>query len=402
MEEPIVRHAFVVSADKAILNAQSAAARRFAQLWEGVAQYASCAVAARGSCGIPSEGVAIGEGARAFGACARTPWGLRAAAVRSLAACEDAPPPSVVIAQDPLWRAYAARAVLERAQPTPAFAVEAHADYGSSHYPWSGLVGRWLFKRAREAFVRAGVVRVVSERVRKGLAARFGLGMGEDETFLLPVWMDVASLLQRVAAGLPSLHATLPQCNFIVVWAGRMEPEKGGVVALEAFHHLLQKDPKACLVMIGDGSERAALEARARHLGMGERVVFPGWQEDAFAWIAGADAFLLTSHHEGFGRVLIEAALAGKPIVSTDVGVVGEILRPQEEVLAALPGDTAALGTHLGTLLTDHTTRRLLAINARDRVREAVTPVFEPSAYRQRFRSYIERVLFSASYRRAE
>ncbi|GIW68436.1 MAG: hypothetical protein KatS3mg099_384 [Candidatus Parcubacteria bacterium] len=227
MEEPIVRHAFIVSADKAMLNAQSAAARRFAWVWEGVAQYASCIVAARGSCDAPSEGVVIGERARAFGACARTPWGLRAAARRALASCADAPAPSVVVAQDPLWRAYAARAVFEGVQPTPAFAVEAHADYGSSHYPWSGFVGRWLFRRAREAFAHASVVRVVSERVRNGLAARFGIG--EDATFLLPVWMDIATLLQRAEAGLPSLHATLPQCNFIVVWAGRMEREKGGI-----------------------------------------------------------------------------------------------------------------------------------------------------------------------------
>ncbi|GIW68437.1 MAG: hypothetical protein KatS3mg099_385 [Candidatus Parcubacteria bacterium] len=108
-------------------------------------------------------------------------------------------------------------------------------------------------------------------------------------------------------------------------WSGK----KGGSVALEVFRYLLEKDPHACLVMVGDGSERPALEAKARRLGVGERVVFPGWQEDAFAWIAGADAFLLTSFHEGFGRALVEAALAGKPIVSTDVGIVGEILRPQ-------------------------------------------------------------------------
>ncbi|GIW68622.1 MAG: hypothetical protein KatS3mg100_116 [Candidatus Parcubacteria bacterium] len=399
MEEPLVRHASIVSADKAMLNAQSATARRFAWLWEGVAQYASCIVAARGSCDAPSGGVAIGERARAFGACARTPWGLRAAVRRALASRADVPAPSVVIAQDPLWRAYAARAVLEGVQPTPAFAVEAHADYGSPHYPWSGFVGRWLFKRAQEAFARASVVRAVSERVRRGLVTRFGIA--ESATFSLPVWMDLTALLRRVGADTPSLHATLPQCNFIVAWVGRMEREKGGSVALEAFRHLLEKDPHACLVMVGDGSERPALEAKARRLGVGERVVFPGWQEDAFAWIAGADAFLLTSSHEGFGRVLVEAAIAKKPIVSTDVGIVGEILRPNEEALVALPGDAVALGKHLSTLLSDHATRRLLGMSAHDRVREVLAPLFEPTAYQQRFRAYIERALFGAPQRSA-
>src|SRR5690606_9973815 len=82
-----------------------------------------------------------------------------------------------------------------------------------------------------------------------------------------------------------------------------------------------------------------------------------------------AQAFIQASAYEGYGRTLMEAALARVPIITTDVGIVGEVFAGYDDVLAAPPGDPAALATHIMGLIEDQAARRMLVIGAEEAAR---------------------------------
>ena len=106
----------------------------------------------------------------------------------------------------------------------------------------------------------------------------------------------------------------------VVLAAGRLNPEKDFATLIEAVAHLRRRRP-ARLMILGEGPERAALESRAAELGLGADFRLPGTISNPFAYMRRAAAFALTSRHEGFGNVLVEALACGAPVVSTDCPV---------------------------------------------------------------------------------
>jgi glycosyltransferase involved in cell wall biosynthesis len=108
--------------------------------------------------------------------------------------------------------------------------------------------------------------------------------------------------------------------------AGRLNSEKGHEVLLKSMAKLKSSFPHLCLKVAGDGPLRNSLEKECDSLGLKNQVVFLGYQEDMKAFLSGIDIFVLSSHYEGFGLVLVEAMAAGLPVVATDVGGVGEVV----------------------------------------------------------------------------
>ena len=123
----------------------------------------------------------------------------------------------------------------------------------------------------------------------------------------------------------------------VVKALGRFVPKKGFDVLLRAAARAPFR-----LEIGGDGPERAALEAMARRLGVGDRAVFPGWIDDVVAFLADADAFALPSRVEPFGLAVLEAMACGVPIVATRVGGPAEIL-DEGTALLVPPDDPEAL-----------------------------------------------------------
>jgi len=113
----------------------------------------------------------------------------------------------------------------------------------------------------------------------------------------------------------------------VVVFTGRLIKAKGLLELLEAWPLLLREVPRAHLVLVGDGTDREALRARARALGVAERVHLAGWVEDVVPFLWAADAFALPSHTEGMPNGLLEAMATGLPCVATSVAAVPDVLR---------------------------------------------------------------------------
>lgn len=159
----------------------------------------------------------------------------------------------------------------------------------------------------------------------------------------------------------------LPQTpGTVLTAAGRLVPQKGFDLLLEAFARIAAAFPEWRLVIWGEGSERAALEAQRDRLGLGERVQLPGISSTPGAWLATAGVFVLSSRFEGWGNVLLEAMAAGRPVVAFDCPWgPREMITDGRDGLLVPCGDVAALAEALARLLGDPALRLRLAAAAR-------------------------------------
>ena len=146
----------------------------------------------------------------------------------------------------------------------------------------------------------------------------------------------------------------------------RFYPVKGVSYLLEAMPQVVQAIPEAHLVLWGDGPERGALETRAHELGIADQIKFEGYQADAARRLALLDCFVLSSLSEGFSFALLEAVIAGCPVVATRVGGIPEVVRDDEVVLVE-PANAAALADGITRVLSD--------ASLADRLRRVSPPV---------------------------
>ncbi len=142
---------------------------------------------------------------------------------------------------------------------------------------------------------------------------------------------------------------------------GRLTPQKGFDVLLEAFGQLVADGAPVELVIGGAGREEASLRAAAAGL----PVTFPGFVEDAPSFLRQFDLFCLSSRREALPLVLLEAMAAGLPCVSTDVGDVRTAVG--EDAVVVPVEDAGALAAALRGLLADPARRASLGARARAR-----------------------------------
>lgn len=116
----------------------------------------------------------------------------------------------------------------------------------------------------------------------------------------------------------------------VIVNLGRLVPIKHQALFIDLAARWQATGRPGRFVLVGDGSERAALEARVAALGLGDRVVFANWQRDVEAVMAAADLLVNTSRNEGTPMAVIEAMAAGLPVIATAVGGVPDMISDGE------------------------------------------------------------------------
>ena len=114
----------------------------------------------------------------------------------------------------------------------------------------------------------------------------------------------------------------------IIGCVGRLEKEKNTSFALELLPTVLQLDPQARLLLVGDGSLRGALEQQAERLGLSKHVFFAGRADQVGEYLCAMDVFLMPSHFEGMPMALLEARCSGLPCVVSE-GVPTECCSPE-------------------------------------------------------------------------
>jgi glycosyltransferase involved in cell wall biosynthesis len=148
----------------------------------------------------------------------------------------------------------------------------------------------------------------------------------------------------------------------IVLCVANLWPYKGQRYLLQATAELRRQGLECTLVLIGEGPERTDLERLAARLLLDVR--FLGARTDVERFLARADVVVLPSLHEGMSNAVMEAMAAGRPVVATDVGGTGELLR--DRGLLVPPADSDALAAALGKVLTDRPLSDRLGKDARE------------------------------------
>jgi glycosyltransferase involved in cell wall biosynthesis len=156
----------------------------------------------------------------------------------------------------------------------------------------------------------------------------------------------------------------------VIGTAGRLVPVKGYDLFLEAARFIIEDKPEAVILIAGDGPLMGELKQRATALGIDNNVRFLGFREDIVDILNCLDIFVMSSHHEGIPMVLLEAMALRKPVVSTAVGGVREVIKDNLSGLLVKPGDVKALALACLIVLNRPETRTSLSLGARKRIEE--------------------------------
>lgn len=238
-------------------------------------------------------------------------------------------------------------ALIVRESNTPTAAV---AELGAR----AGLITRLK----RWSYPLADALVANSEGAAADLARTIGVSPSRIHVIYNPTG---APSLQAQAAAAPAHPWFQPDALPVVLGIGRLVAQKNFVQLLAAFA-LVRASIPARLVILGEGPERAALEAQARRLGIAADVWMPGFTRNPYQYLARAAVFVLASRYEGLPNVLIEATALGVPIAAFDCpSGPREILLDGGAGLLIPPDDVPGLAHAIALLLSNRTLARQLA-----------------------------------------
>jgi glycosyltransferase involved in cell wall biosynthesis len=201
----------------------------------------------------------------------------------------------------------------------------------------------------------------VSEEIAAFLVERVGLP--RTKVTVIPNGVDVDRF--SPAASSTTGDPGLPSGSPLIGTVGRLDPVKDHVTMLRAFLAVRDAVPSARLVIVGDGVSRPEIEACIRQHGLEECVSLLGERADIPALLARLDVFVLSSVHEGLPLALLEAMACARPVVTTDVGAAGAVVRRANAGIVVPPGDVGALAAGMLSMLRDAPQARRLGAMGR-------------------------------------
>ncbi len=155
----------------------------------------------------------------------------------------------------------------------------------------------------------------------------------------------------------------------VLIAVGRLVPQKGFDILLQAFAKIAADFPDWTLIIRGEGTLRGDIERLRDDLGLAGRVSLPGITEKPGAWVEEGEIFVLSSRYESFGNVLTEAMVAGLAIVSFDCPWgPSEILTDQADAILVPPEDHDALAAAMARVMNDRGLRARLGEAAQKNV----------------------------------
>jgi glycosyltransferase involved in cell wall biosynthesis len=177
----------------------------------------------------------------------------------------------------------------------------------------------------------------------------------------------------------------IPTQRRVILFVGRLAPQKGVDLLIEAARKFLPQLPQHDLVVVGDGPERSRLVRTMHRAGLQQRVRFVGWRSDATSCIAAAEVVVVPSRYEGMSNVLLESMAAGKPVVATVVEGVVEALGDSRPWQTCPPNNAAELARAIAHLAHDARLREQLGHENQSRVVEHFSLQKMIAAYAQLF-----------------
>lgn len=221
----------------------------------------------------------------------------------------------------------------------------------------------------------ADSIRVPSQTIKKYLIQE--IAAPQERITIVPVFVDVAALGLDSESKLEGEYVQQReqfkkryQGRFNIVSINRLVPIKNIPLQLEVVQRLKEEFPHLLLHIVGEGPERESLQRLIDQKGLEEHVVLHGarFGHALHTFYTQADCFILTSNFEGYGMVVVEAAAFGCPIVMTDVGCAGDVVKNRESALIVPPSDAEAFARAVREVVADPDLREQLKEKARHAV----------------------------------
>ncbi|MFY4813678.1 glycosyltransferase [Haloarcula sp. AONF1] len=249
-----------------------------------------------------------------------------------------------------------------------------HNTLGMQEEPKEKLV-QWLQRRLAhqsDQFV------AVSEGVAESVVEHVGVGREKVSVLHNPIPVDEVQERARESVDHPWIDSAKLD---VVLGVGRLERAKNFGSLLRAFERVHAAQPDTRAIIVGRGSKRTELETLATELGIDDAVSFPGFVDNPYGYMAGADVLAMSSIHEGLPTVLIEALACGCPVVSTDCpSGPAEILKRGEYGPLVDVDDDEGLAAAIQATLNDSLPSDVLIERAND---------FAPGAVIDQYESFI-------------
>lgn len=233
-----------------------------------------------------------------------------------------------------------------------------------SDYDYDWTMNIWYNALAELLPLCAGVV-TLSPRLAELFRERLGY---RGPIHIIPLLVEGPA---RVRERTPS-----PSGEVTFAFAARLERLKGPLVLLDAWARLVKDYPRAVVKLAGTGSDEKEIQDHAAALGIADCCLFPGAYTGAdakTAFMEDLDVFVLPSFTEGTPLSIIEAMAHGRPVVSTTVGGIPDVVTPDCGILVP-PGDSEALADALRRLAGDPDLRAQMGRAARQRYQQLFSP----------------------------
>ena len=158
----------------------------------------------------------------------------------------------------------------------------------------------------------------------------------------------------------------IPKNVPIVLYVGRIDPEKSLDILVNSFKKLIKEAPKAHLVMVGDGTAREKLEKMVKRKKLGSQTHFIGRVvgDDLSQIYRTGTVFVITSKTETQSIVLMEAMASGLPAIAVNAGAVTELVKDGENGFIFEPNDTAGIASGINTIISNKELREKMSKNA--------------------------------------
>lgn len=240
--------------------------------------------------------------------------------------------------------------------------IQEHGDYFSEKY-WRNesllnflryYLGKFLIKRADS-------IRVVAQRIKNALSK---MRIDKNRIVVVPVYTEIKTGSNSVDIELQKKHKD----KFVFLTLARLVKQKNLPLLIKAFKNVAKKNNQAILLIVGKGPEKKKLVSLAKKLRLGDKIFFIDWTDDIYSYYNLADVYVLSSNYEGWGRVIIEAAGCGLPIIMTDVGCAGEVIKSGESGLVVPIGDKKELEEAMIKLIGDKESRERLGEEAKKQI----------------------------------
>jgi glycosyltransferase involved in cell wall biosynthesis len=207
----------------------------------------------------------------------------------------------------------------------------------------------------KTCYVLADRIIVVSEAVKKHLADQ---GIAPEKIRVVYNGIDLKRFQPADDLRAAKVAVGFQPDDLIVGVTAHLTRKKGHRSFVQAAALVASRMPNVKFLLVGEGREREALEAQVRAARLLDRVVFAGFQDDVLPWMAAMDVLVLpTIEKEGFGRVLVEAGAMSKPVISTDIGGMAEVVSHGETGLIVPAGEVSELANAIMKLLSDEEMR---------------------------------------------